>query len=292
MIVIRILISILLFIASIAIFTLFERNYLACIQSRVGPNKVGPWGLFQPLADAVKLLSKSFYSPIKANIIGLLAGPLLAFIIPLIGWSVIPTYSSIINCLYGIFFLYCLSTLLVYSLLLRGWSSNSKYRMVGAIRGVAQSISYEVSIAFSIISMVLIGSSLDITSLYFTSTTPGLCLGVNACLWLVIILAERNRTPFDLPEGERELVSGFNTEYSGIGFTLLFISEYLGIILLSGLTSLLFLTNWLLFPFILYFFVVSRAILPRIRRDILIYLTWVSLLPMVIRLVLLAAFIQ
>lgn len=274
------LISIISGLIIIAYLTLFERNLIGGSQSRTGPMKVGPMGLLQPLGDALKLLVKYRLFSIKGNRLSIIISPSLALILALCAWGVLPIYQSFSSYPHGAFLIIVISRLTVYPTLLAGWASNSKYGVVGALRGVAQTISYEVRMVFCILCTCFFFSHINIYYILNTGILVSFMIPWLIIIWFTIILAETNRAPFDLVEGERELVSGFNTEYRGVGFTLLFMSEYLHIIILRVFTCLLFVGGYLCISLgIILFFVFSRATLPRVRIDHLILIAWTRLLP-------------
>ena len=274
---------------SIAFFTLVERKFLGYFQLRKGPNKVGIIGLPQPFADALKLFTKEQTKPTLSLVFPFIFAPCLSLILALFIWSLYPSYSiSTFIKWAGLLFL-CISSLNVYTTLIAGWSSNSKYALLGALRAIAQTISYEVNIALIFLSPLCLLWSLNFFSIL---STPFVWLALPILplfyCWFVSILAETNRTPFDLTEGESELVRGFNIEYGRGPFALLFIAEYLNILIICILTSTFWLNSIYEPSFILsikatllaYFFLLLRATLPRIRYDHLIYLTWKSFLPL------------
>jgi len=287
---------------SVAYFTLAERKIMGSIQRRRGPNVIGYLGLLQPLADGLKLFAKETIFPSAANIGIFLLAPLLTFILSLMGWAVIPFGEGLVlsNINVGILYLFAISSLSVYGILLSGWSSNSKYAFLGSLRSVAQMISYEVSMGFIVISVVLCSGSFNLSEIVFAQEKIWFIIPLFPMflMFFVSALAETNRHPFDLPEAEAELVSGYNVEYSAMGFALFFLGEYANMLLMSGMTSILFLGGWLplfdIFPFLflpapLWFglkiciFVVMfcwiRAALPRYRYDQLMSLGWRTFLP-------------
>jgi len=230
---------------AVAYFTLVERKIIASIQRRKGPNVVGAYGLLQPLADGLKLLTKETILPSSANIILFVLAPMLTFILSLLSWAVIPFGEGLVlaDLNVGILYLFAVSSLGVYGIVIAGWSSNSKYAFFGAIRSAAQMVSYEVSIGLILISILICVSSLNFIDIilfqhFVFFLIPFFPLFL---MFLVSILAETNRAPFDLPEAESELVSGFNVEYASMGFALFFLAEYGSIILMSVLTIILFL---------------------------------------------------
>lgn len=297
---IKILPIILPILLSVAFFTIFERKILASIQRRRGPNIVGLYGLLQAIADAIKLLSKETLIPSSANIYIFLFSPIFTFLISMLGWALLPfDYNVVISDLnLGILFLFAFSSFNVYGLIMSGWSSNSKYAFLGSLRSTAQFISYEISMGLLLIPIILFTQSFNITAIvlaqqYCYFIWP---LFIFFFLFFIISLAETNRVPFDSPEAESELVSGYNVEYSSIGFTFFFLAEYSNIILISCLIVILFLGGWLplciflSFPFwlnfiikllsIMFVFVWIRATLPRYRYDQLMNLGWKVILPL------------
>lgn len=295
---------------AVAYFTLLERKVLSTIQRRKGPNVVGVFGLLQPLADGLKLFTKESVLPSNSDVILFILAPILSFLLSIVNWAVIPfgfgmSYSEInISILY----LLAISSLSIYGVIIAGWSSNSKYSFLGALRSTAQMISYELTIGFSILTVVLCSGSLNLIDIVYAQKNiwfivPLFPLFIIFC---ISILAETNRHPFDLPEAEAELVSGYNTEYSGMGFALFFLGEYANMLLMSVLTSLLFLGGWfsifntskityfsfflsLKIVFFVIFFILARAILPRYRYDQLMSLGWKIFLPFTISWLILTA---
>ena len=264
-----------------AFFTLLERQLLGLGQVRLGPRKVGPYGLLQPIRDAIKLIVKQVFIPYKARTVGFMGSPVLAMILAVIGWSLQPCIGHYLDLSYGLLGILILSSLTVYPILIGGWFSNSKWAGLGAIRAVAQTISYEVRITFVILSVVVYVCTLSLDTFFSSNIWLLFILSVNLCLWLITLLAETSRAPFDLPEGERELVSGYNTEYRGGAFAIIFIAEYLSILVLCYVTILLF-TGWAINVIILAIVCIvllARLSLPRARVDWLITLTWSHLLP-------------
>lgn len=286
---------------AVAYFTLAERKIIAAIQRRRGPNVIGYFGLLQPLSDGLKLFVKEIVCPSNAESVLFFFAPLLTFFLSLVGWAVIPFSENAVlaDIDLGILYIFAVSSLSVYGIILSGWASNSKYAFLGSLRSAAQIVSYEVSIGFIIASVVITIGNINLTSLVISQQDvwfiwPHLPL---FGIFLVSALAETNRHPFDLPEAEAELVSGYNVEYSGVGFTLFFLGEYANIILISTFTSILFLGGWLppfdfmsfISPYIwlglktgvfVIFFIVIRASLPRLRYDQLITLGWKGFLPL------------
>ena len=303
MFVIEIIISFLIIgvpvLISVAYLTLAERKIMGGMQQRFGPNSIGYFGLLQPLADGLKLLLKESVIPMNSNTFSFILAPILTFFLSLVGWSIIPFsfFSFFANINLSLLFLFAASSLSVYGVILSGWSSNSKYAFFGAVRSAAQMISYEVSIGLILITILFCVGSLNFFEIiifqnftFFLTPLSPLFL-----MFLISILAETNRAPFDLPEAESELVSGFNVEYASMGFALFFLAEYCSIILMSVLTIILFLGGWLLFfnvfffypfilgfktGFILFFFIWVRASFPRYRVDQLMRLCWKIFLPL------------
>ena len=287
---------------SVAYLTYAERKVIAAMQMRKGPNVVGPFGLLQPIADAVKLLFKETILPAGANRIVFVAAPMLTFILAMIGWAVIPFGEGIViaDINVGILYLFAISSLGVYGVIMAGWASNSKYPFLGALRSAAQMVSYEVSMGFVIITVLLCVGSLNLTDIVLAQKTVWFAVPLLPMfvIFFVSILAETNRSPFDLPEGESELVAGFFVEYSSMTFALFFLGEYANMILMSAITTILFLGGWLppfdVAPFTwipgpiwffakiavcLFFFLWVRATFPRYRYDQLMRLGWKVFLP-------------
>jgi len=273
----------------VAFFTLLERKVLGYIHIRKGPNKVSWGGLLQPIADAVKLFSKERFSSSKFHNSFFVGSPLLGLILSLVLWLVIPIHLSLLS--FSFLILFAIISVRIYYLLGRGWRSNSKFSRLGSFRAVAQSISYEVVLIILALGIVYLICSVNLINL--TEIQPSIWFGIlfppMLITWVRTILAETNRRPYDFREGERELVSGFNTEYSGGLFSLLFISEYANIIFLSILTCLLFLggSSIIMLKTLLLclVFLWVRGSLPRLRYDILIKIAWTSYLPLALCLV-------
>lgn len=300
-IVLKILSIMLPVLVSVAFVTLIERKVIGSMQRRRGPNVVGIFGLLQPFADALKLILKETILPSSANIIIFMIAPLITFSLSLVGWSVIPIANGVAlaDLNIGILYIFAISSLGVYGILMSGWSSNSKYAFLGSLRSAAQMVSYEVSIGLIIIHVLLCVGSLNLNDIIVAQeriwfAIPLLPLFV---LFFISILAETNRHPFDLPEAEAELVAGYNVEYSSIGFALFFIGEYANILLMSTLCVILFLGGWLApsflsvlyipqeiwfglkLMFVVFCFIWVRAALPRYRYDQLMRLGWKVILP-------------
>nr|QSX43078.1 NADH dehydrogenase subunit 1 [Brachionus manjavacas] len=275
----------LLLLLSVAFFTLFERKVMGLFHNRLGPNKVSFIGLLQPLLDAFKLLSKQSLTPLRANKFTYHLSPHLALVLSLFIWLTMPTLYMMINMNYSLVMFFCVGSIMVFSVLLAGWSSNSKYSLIGSLRSVAQSISYE-SVFSTLIVLVLIllmsysiRSSFTLSSLLFMPLLP---------MWVICTLAETHRAPFDFSESESELVSGFNTEYSGAYFAFIFLSEYTVLLYSCMLITLLFF-SWLiphttlfvvLFTlFMSFIFIWIRITFCRFRYDMLMMTSWKILLP-------------
>jgi NADH-quinone oxidoreductase subunit H len=291
---------------AIAYLTYAERKVLAHMQLRLGPNVVGPFGLLQPFADAVKLLFKETVVPSGANPIVFVAAPILTFALSLMAWAVIPFDNGVViaDINVGILYLFAISSLGVYGVVMAGWASNSKYAFLGALRSAAQMVSYEVSMGFVIVTVLLCVGSLNLTAIVEAQRTVWFCLPMLPMfvVFFVSILAETNRLPFDLPEGESELVAGFFVEYSAMAFALFFLGEYGNMILMSAMTTILFLGGWLApfniefsglaghvwsvfwfvikIAFVLFCFLWVRATFPRFRYDQLMRLGWKVFLPL------------
>nr|DBA44248.1 TPA_asm: NADH dehydrogenase subunit 1 [Symmetromphalus regularis] len=278
----------------LAFFTLLERKGLGYMQVRKGPNKVGILGLPQPLADAAKLLTKEMSKPEVVNQLPYFIAPILSLILALMLWQLFPSNSSTTVLKLGLLFFLCVSSMNVYGTLLAGWGSNSKYALLGAVRAIAQTISYEVSMALILLFSLFLSFSLDLLKIEDCQSIIwyGFIFFPMGLVWLVSCIAETNRAPFDFAEGETELVSGFNVEYGAGGFALIFMAEYANILLMSLLTGCLFFggpyflstcSDFMMSLKALFFcfvFVWARATLPRFRYDLLMGLTWKSFLPL------------
>lgn len=286
---IYILIVIICILIGVAFTTLLERKILGYIQLRKGPNKVGLMGLLQPFSDGLKLFFKEQVNLGYSNFFIYYISPIFILILSFILWSLFPYLRSVFKFDYGAIFFLCCTGIGVYGVLICGWSSNSNYAILGAIRSVAQTISYEVRIALIIINfLILIYRFNFIDFLYYQSTVWFIFLSLPLFFsWFSSILAETNRSPFDFAEGESELVSGFNIEYRRGGFAYIFLSEYINIIFISILTSIIFMgcdiysiIFFYKIVFLVFIFIWVRGTLPRFRYDKLIYLTWKVFLPL------------
>lgn len=274
-------------LVAIAFYTLIERKFLRYFQLRKGPNKVILIGLPQPFADAIKLFTKEQANPTPANISPYIFAPVLGLILALILWVLFPHSNPSSFLIYGALYFLCVSRINVYTTFIAGWCSNSKYALLGALRGIAQTISYEVSIALIILSVLILQKSIDLNIIKCLSWIMLIIIPL-FIIWFITNLAETNRTPFDFAEGESELVSGFNVEYRAGLFALIFIAEYINILFISLLSATIFIGTTTLFIdlqligktiLLATLFVWIRATLPRIRYDNLIYLTWKRFLP-------------
>nr|YP_010736935.1 NADH dehydrogenase subunit 1 [Busonia albilateralis]WEP24822.1 NADH dehydrogenase subunit 1 [Busonia albilateralis] len=278
----------LMVLISVGFFTLMERKVLSYMQIRKGPNKVGYLGLLQPFSDGLKLLSKEYIFPLSSNFLVYYFCPLFMIIHSLFLWCLFPFFFNNLNFNYGFLFYLCCSGLSIYFLVISGWSSNSIYSILGSLRGVSQAISYEVSLSLILYFYFFILGSYNFKDFIFYQVDVWFIffsIPIFFC-WLSCCLAETNRTPFDFSEGESELVSGFNIEYSSGGFALLFISEYSVIIFTCMITCLIFLGGnfyslvfYFKIVFMCFFFVWVRSSLPRYRYDMLMYLAWKCYLP-------------
>lgn len=280
------LVHCLLLLLSVAFFTLFERKVIGLFHLRVGPNKVSFIGIIQPLLDAFKLLTKQPLTPFRVNSFVYSLSPVMALFLAIFVWLTIPNYYMIVSINYSIVLFFCLGSILVFSVLMGGWASNSKYSLIGSLRSVAQSISYEAVFSTLIVILIILISSYSIRSLF---TQSSILFIVFFPIWVICTLAETHRAPFDFAESESELVSGFNTEYSGAYFAFLFLSEYAILLYSCFLLTYIFFI-WLV-PFNLVFIVVTallfrflfiwiRITYCRFRYDILIIISWKILLPL------------
>lgn len=290
--IISIIITLALVLLAMAFYTLIERKFLGYFHLRKGPNKVGLIGLPQPFADAIKLFVKEQAFPTPANKIPFIIAPILGLILALIIWVIYPHSNTAFWVQFRVLYLLCVSSINVYSTFIAGWCSNSKYALLGALRGVAQTISYEVRISLILLTPLIVRISIDLSIISTTSYRYLVIIfPIIATIWFITNLAETNRTPFDFAEGESELVSGFNVEYRSGIFALIFIAEYTNILVIRLFTAILFtgstpttLSIFLILKTLLVsiLFVWVRATLPRMRYDYLIMLTWKSFLPFAI----------
>jgi NADH-quinone oxidoreductase subunit H len=302
-IIIKILGIVVPLLVAVAFLTLAERKIMASMQRRKGPNVVGFFGILQPMADGLKLLIKEPVLPSSANTVVFLAAPVITFLLALIVWAVIPFDEGVVlsDLNVGILYIFAISSLGVYGIITAGWSSNSKYAFLGALRSTAQMVSYEVSIGLIIIAVLLCVGSLNLSEIVLAQKEVWFAVPLFPLLLLFFIscLAETNRAPFDLPEAEAELVAGYNVEYSSMGFALFFLGEYANMIMMSVLCVILFLGGWL--PplnipiffwvpgsmwlgfktiFFLFLYIWVRAAFPRYRYDQLMRLGWKVFLPL------------
>nr|QNE85849.1 NADH dehydrogenase subunit 1 [Platypalpus cursitans] len=275
-------------LVSVAFLTLLERSVLGYIQIRKGPNKVGIMGIPQPFSDAIKLFTKEQTYPLTSNYISYYFSPIFSLLLSLLVWMCFPIIFKLFSFNLGLLFFLCCTSLGVYTVMIAGWSSNSNYALLGGLRAVAQTISYEVSLALILLSfMFLIGGyNLIDFIVYQRYVWFLLILFPLAMVWFTSCLAETNRTPFDFAEGESELVSGFNVEYSSGGFALIFLAEYASILFMSMLFCMIFLganvmdfSFYIKLSFLSYLFIWVRGTLPRFRYDKLMYLAWKCFLP-------------
>uniref|UniRef100_UPI0030013D16 NADH dehydrogenase subunit 1 n=1 Tax=Parotis suralis TaxID=1266113 RepID=UPI0030013D16 len=283
------LILILGVLIGVAFLTLLERKVLGYIQIRKGPNKVGMMGVLQPFSDAIKLFTKEQTYPSFSNYLSYYFSPVISFILSLMIWMMIPYYFNLINFNLGILFFLCCTSMGVYTVMIAGWSSNSNYALLGGLRAVAQTISYEVSLALILMSSIIMIMDFNLLIFNYYQNLVWfmfLMFPLSLC-WFSSSLAETNRTPFDFAEGESELVSGFNIEYSSGGFALIFLAEYSSILFMSLLFVLLYLGGYefnfffyLKISLISFLFIWVRGTLPRYRYDKLMYLAWKIYLPL------------
>ncbi|WP_343713562.1 NADH-quinone oxidoreductase subunit NuoH [Inquilinus sp.] len=302
LVVLQIIAIILPLIIVVAYLTYAERKVMAAMQLRQGPMVVGPFGLLQPIADGIKLLSKETIIPSGANRMLFILAPMITFFLSLVAWAVIPFDDGLVlaDINVGVLYLFAISSLGVYGIIIAGWASNSKYAFLGGLRSAAQMVSYEVSIGFVMISVLLCVGSLRISDIVHAQQTIWFAIPLLPMfvIFFISALAETNRAPFDLPEGESEITGGFMVEYSSMTYALFFLGEYANMILMSGMTSILFLGGWLppfgFAPFTwipgviwfvlkiffcLFVFIWVRATLPRFRYDQLMRLGWKVFLP-------------
>lgn len=299
----QILLLVVPLILAMAYLTYAERKVLAAMQLRQGPMMVGPFGLLQPLADGIKLLGKETIIPRDANRFIFVMAPMLTFMLALVAWAVIPVNAGwvLADINVGVLYLFAISSLGVYGILMAGWASNSRYAFLGGLRSAAQMVSYEVSIGLVLVTVLLTTGSLNLSDIVLADRPlwVDLLLFPMFVVFVISALAETNRAPFDLPEGESELVGGYNVEYSAMTFALFFLGEYMNMILMSGMAAVLFMGGWLppfgiealgfvpgviwfmaKVSFILFIFLWARATLPRYRYDQLMRLGWKVFLPL------------
>ena len=290
-------------LVAVAYLTLAERKVIAAMQLRKGPNVVGWFGLLQPLADGLKLFVKETVIPSGANKVVFMLAPMVTFVLALVAWAVIPFDEGVVlaDINVGIPYLFAIRSMGVYGVIMAGWASNSKYAFLGALRSAAQMVSYEISMGFVIVTVLLCVGSLNLTKVVMAQQTVWFAVPLLPMfvIFFVSTLAETNRAPFDLPEAESELVAGFNVEYSSMPFALFFLGEYANMILMSALTTILFLGGWLApfgvapftwvpgpiwfaakISFVLFLFLWVRATFPRYRYDQLMRLGWKVFLPL------------
>lgn len=312
-IVIKILVIVVPLLLCVAYLTYAERKVIGYIQVRIGPNRVGLKGLLQPFADLIKLMTKEIIVPTKSNKYLFVIAPLFALVPSLAGWAVIPFQEGVVlaNINAGVLYVFAMSSLGVYGVLIAGWASNSKYAMFGALRSTAQTVSYEIAMGFAFVGVLLAAGSMNLTDIVLSQKGGILhwwfvpLLPLFLVFWIAGI-AETNRAPFDLAEGESEIVAGFHVEYSAIGFALFFLSEYASMILISTIIALLFMGGWLSpfegisfldqiffvvpgfvwlllkISFFLFVYLWVRATFPRYRYDQLMRLGWKVLIPVTI----------
>nr|AMH85460.1 NADH dehydrogenase subunit 1 [Boettcheria latisterna] len=282
------LLLIIFVLVSVAFLTLLERKVLGYIQIRKGPNKVGIAGIPQPFCDAIKLFTKEQTYPLLSNYISYYFSPVFSLFLSLLVWMCMPLFIKFFSFNLGLLFFLCCTSLGVYTVMIAGWSSNSNYALLGGLRAVAQTISYEVSLALVLLSFVFLIGGYNMLMFYKYQMFIWFLFIMfpMALVWFSISLAETNRTPFDFAEGESELVSGFNVEYSSGGFALIFLAEYASILFMSMLFCVMFLGSdvfsflfYCKLTFISFMFIWVRGTLPRFRYDKLMYLAWKSFLP-------------
>ncbi|RLJ63473.1 NADH-quinone oxidoreductase subunit NuoH [Sulfurisoma sediminicola] len=297
-------------VAAVAYLPYFERKVIAYMHVRIGPNRVGPFGLLQPIADALKLVFKEIIVPTKASKALFILGPIMGLAPALVAWAVIPFDTGLVlaNIDAGVLYLLAVSSIGVYGIIISGWASNSKYAFIGALRSAAQMVSYEISMGMALIVVLMVSNSLNLTAIVAAQgkgTFAGMGIGLLSWNWLPLLpmflvylisgVAETNRAPFDVVEGESEIVAGHMIEYSGMAFALFFLAEYANMILISAMVSIFFLGGWLSpvgflpdsvwwlmakISFILFLFLWFRATFPRYRYDQIMRLGWKVFLPL------------
>ena len=312
-IIIKILVIVVPILLTVAYLIYFERKVIGFIQARIGPNRVGFRGLLQPFADLIKLITKEIIVPTRSNKYLFVIAPLFALVPSLVGWAVIPFQEGMVlaNINAGVLYIFAMSSVGVYGVLIAGWASNSKYAMFGALRSTAQTVSYEIAMGFALVGVLIAAGSMNLTDIVLSQKGGMLhwwfipLLPLFMVFWIAGI-AETNRAPFDMAEGESEIVAGFHVEYSGIGFALFFLAEYASMILISAAIALLFMGGWLspfegipflesifyIVPgfawlllkisFFLFVYLWVRATFPRYRYDQLMRLGWKVLIPVTI----------
>ena len=311
--IIQCLVLIVIILLSVAYLVYFERKVLGAMQSRKGPNVVGPIGLLQPIADAIKILAKEIIMPKEADKVIFVIAPMITLCLALIGWAVIPFDYNVVlaDINLGLLYILSVSALGVYGVMMAGWASNSQYAFLGSMRSAAQMISYELAMSTSIIPVVMSAGSLNLSNIVLAQTDLWYVVYhfPVAIIFFISAIAETNRHPFDLPESEAELVTGYNVEYSSVFFVMFFLGEYANMILMSAITTILFLGGWLpihsslsFIPgfiwfilkviFLLYVYVWLRAALPRYRYDQLMHLGWKVFLPFAFLWVILVSFFE
>ena len=298
-IVVEIVAIVLPLLIAVAYLTYAERKVIGAMQLRKGPNVVGPFGLLQPMADGLKLFVKELILPTAANPVVFIGAPMMTFFLALVAWAVIPFDKGVVlaDINVGVLYVFAISSLGVYGIIMSGWASNSKYAFLGGLRSAAQMVSYEVSIGFVLISVLLTVGSLNLSDIVMAQKNVWFIIPHLPMFFLFLIsgLAETNRAPFDLPEAEAELVAGYNVEYSSMAFALFFLGEYANMLLMGAMTSILFLGGWmapfgltfipgivwfiLKICFVMFIFLWVRATFPRYRYDQLMRLGWKVFLP-------------
>ncbi|MBP7189825.1 MAG: NADH-quinone oxidoreductase subunit NuoH [Rickettsiaceae bacterium] len=303
-IIVKILMIIIPLLLSVAYLTYAERRVIAFMQMRRGPNVVGPFGLLQPIADAIKLIFKEIIVPTNASKIIFILAPMVTFVLSLVGWAVIPFTENFVlaDINVGVLYILAISSLGVYGIMIAGWASNSKYAFLGAVRSSAQMISYEVSMGLVIVAVLLVSGSMNLTDIVEAQRLRPIWIDIllspMAVVFFISALAETNRLPFDLPEAEAELVAGYNVEYSSMTFAMFFLGEYANMLLISAMTVIFFFGGYLppfnleilsFIPgfiwffgkiiFLIFIFLWIRATLPRYRYDQLMRIGWKFLLP-------------